>query len=427
MNIEKQIGIETYLTNYKGIGGKLRFRVEDFIVEEISYKPIETKGKYTIAKIKVYNWETFKLVNEISKKLKISRNLISFAGTKDKRAITTQLFSIRDKPENVEKIDLQDVEISQVYNSNKKIEIGDLIGNHFKIKIRELDLEKEKVKEIVNNISNEIVKTGGFPNFFGVQRFGSLRPITHLVGERIVNGDFEGAVLTFIANPMNTESDEVYEARKFIEETRDFKEGLKIYPKFLNFERAMLNYLITHPGDFKGTFCKLPKNLTLMFVHAYQSFLFNKILSIRMKKGIPINEPAIGDICLPIEKNGTINRKTWIEVKKMNYEKVKKKVKEGKAVVSGILFGFESEFTNGEQGEIERKIIEKEGIKKEGFIVPKIRELSSKGTRREIIAPLKKIDCSVNENVTLEFQLSKGCYATSLLREFMKSEDLMSY
>ena len=106
---------------------------------------------------------------------------------------------------------------------------------------------------------------------------------------------------------------------------------------------------------------------------------------------------------------------------------MKKKVKEGKAVVSGILFGFESEFTNGEQGEIERKIIEKEGIKKEGFIVPKIRELSSKGTRREIIAPLKKIDCSVNENVTLEFQLSKGCYATSLLREFMKSEDLMSY
>lgn len=427
MNIEKQIGIETFLTKNPGIGGKLRVNVEDFIVDEISINPKKQNGEYTIAQIRARNWETFKLVNEISKRLKISRNRISFAGTKDKRAITTQLISIKDKLNNVKQIDIPDVEISNLYSSNKKIEIGYLIGNKFNIIIREIEKDGREVKEIVESIGNQIISTGGFPNFFGVQRFGTLRPISHIVGENIINENFKEAVFTYIANPMKTEDVEVYNARKFLEETLDFREALKIYPKYLNFERAMINHLINNSKDYIGALSKLPKNLRLMFIHAYQSYLFNKIISERMKKGLPINEPIIGDICLPIEKNGIINRKTRIEVNESNYLKVKKKLKEGKAVVSGILFGYKSDFAKGMQGEIERKIIEHEGIKGEDFIIPKIQELSSKGTRREILAPLRKIDWKVNKDVKLEFELKKGSYATSLLREFMKCDDIMCY
>lgn len=427
MNSEKQIGIETFLTKDKGIGGKLRVNLEDFIVEEISVSPNKENGKYTIVKIRAKNWETFKLINEISKKLKVSRNRINFAGTKDKRAIKTQLISIKDSIEKVLQLDIQDVEILDAYTSSKKIDVGDLLGNKFHVVIREIKMEKNEAKEIVENISNQILDVRGFPNFFGVQRFGILRPISHIVGKNIIKKNFKEAVFTFIGNPMENEDKEVIKARKFVEETEDFNEVLKFYPKYLNFERAMMHYLKNHPSDYCGSFNKLPKNLTKMFVHAYQSYIFNRILSERMKKGIPINEPIIGDICLPIEKNGLPNRKELIEVDESNFAKIRKKVKEGKAIVSAILFGYEPEFAKGEQGEIERKIIEEERVNPNDFIIPKIEKLSSKGIRREILAPLKKIDWKVDNYVELKFQLIKGCYATSLLREFMKCKDLMCY
>lgn len=427
MNFEKQVGIQTFLTENKGIGGKLRYNVEDFIVDEISINPTENNGKYIIAKIKARNWETFRLVNEISKKLKISRRIISFAGTKDKRAITTQLFSIISELEKVKQLNISDVEVLEAYSSDKKIKIGDLIGNRFHIVIREIDKDYEEIKEEIEDISNKIINCGGFPNFFGIQRFGSIRPITHIVGKKIINQDFKEAVFTYIANPLKTEGIEVIKVRKFVQETKDFTEALNIYPKFLSFERSMIHHLKNHPDDYIGALNKLPKNLVLMFIHAYQSYLFNKMISERMKQKLPIHEPIIGDICLPIEKHGLVNRRDLIEVSETNYPKVKKKVKEGKASISCILFGYKTEFSRGEQGEIERKIIEKEGIKPEDFIIPQMKEFSSKGSRREIIAPLKKIDWKVKENVEFDFQLTKGCYATSLLREFMKCEDIMSY
>ena len=48
---------------------------------------------------------------------------------------------------------------------------------------------------------------------------------------------------------------------------------------------------------------ELPKNLLTMFVYAYQSYLFNKILSERIKKNLPLNKAVVGDIILPIRKD----------------------------------------------------------------------------------------------------------------------------
>ena len=94
LKIEKNIGIETFFTSTKGLGGKLRSTPEDFVVNEISrHLPNKETGKFTIARVTAINWETNLLVRELSNKLHISRKRISFAGTKDKRAKTTRLMS----------------------------------------------------------------------------------------------------------------------------------------------------------------------------------------------------------------------------------------------------------------------------------------------------------------------------------------------
>ncbi|HHD16888.1 MAG TPA: tRNA pseudouridine(13) synthase TruD, partial [Euryarchaeota archaeon] len=109
---ELDVGLEVYYTDVLPIGGKLKKEPEDFIVNEISDKPPEKRGgEYTIARVTVRNWETNRLIKLLSQKLGISKRRIGFAGTKDKRAITSQLMSFKCPIDDVLSISLKDVKI----------------------------------------------------------------------------------------------------------------------------------------------------------------------------------------------------------------------------------------------------------------------------------------------------------------------------
>lgn len=431
LDYEKKIGIEVFLTKFKGIGGKLRSIPQDFYVEEVSKFPNENlDGKYSIVELSSINWETNHLIKELSNKLHISRKRISFAGTKDKRSKSIRLMSFYNVNENdLKAIDLKDVKIKYLYNSNEPIRIGSLIGNIFDINIKKLNTNNLKN---IDKIYSYIKKYGGFPNFFGIQRFGAIRPITHIVGKFIVNGDFEKAVMSYIANPVKGEDELSYKLREELEKTHDYSSSLKSYPNHLSLEKSMLNKLVVDTNDFISPLIELPKNLQTMFIYAYQSYLFNKIISNRIFNKIPLNEAIIGDIIYPIKNNEIELRE--IHVSKTNIDKVNKEIIKGKACVTAVLFGSHSNFSNGEMGEIEHKIIDEEKIDHRDFIIPEIPYLSSKGSRRAILSDIKDFSYEIindnndkNDFVKLKFELKKGCYATSLLREFMKSEDIRNY
>lgn len=425
---EIEIGIEFFYTNSNGIGGKLRKAAEDFIVEEISCPPIQgVDGEYTIARIKAKNWETNRLVRQLSRRLGISRKKIGFAGTKDKRAITTQLISIKAPMENVKKIHLKDFEVLEVYTSNKGLEIGDLIGNRFDITIRDIRFSESDALLILSKTLEELNTLRGSPNFFGHQRFGAVRPITHIMGKKILEEDFKGAVFEYLGNPRDIEGPEAQEARRAFDEGRSYSEVLALFPKYFSFERAMLNHLIKNENDFLGALAALPKNLSMMFIHAYQSYLFNKILSKRIEKGLLSLDPQIGDVILPVGENSLPDHKKWIDVTSDNIKKIKKRVEEEKATISGLVPGADAKLAGGEQGEIEREVIEDEKVEPKDFIVPQIRHLSSKGIRRELISPFKNFYYEIGDDqVNMKFDLMKGCYATSFVREFMKT-DMLNY
>lgn len=237
--IEKQIGIDLYSTDTDGLGGQLRQEVEDFIVREITNREEEQEGKYLILELVKRDWDTHHLTRTLAKILQISQKRISVAGTKDKRALTTQKISIFDiDAQEIEKIHLKDIELKVLGRSRKSVELGDLWGNNFRITIRNITHSSEETHKLLEKTTNEILAQGGVPNFFGIQRFGSVRPVTHLVGKAIVEGDFEKAALLYIAEPFPDEPEETKEARQFVKETRDFKEGLKTYPLHLGHERA---------------------------------------------------------------------------------------------------------------------------------------------------------------------------------------------
>jgi tRNA pseudouridine13 synthase len=421
---ESELGLEVFLTaDVPGIGGKLRKIPEDFIVDEISILPPEKPdGKFVVARVWRRNWETNRLVRRLSSNLRVGRARIGFAGTKDGRAVATQLMSFNAPIEAVQALAIPDVVVSDVYRSNRMITIGDLIGNKFRIKVSDIDPTVDPVVSC-SAVKERLANLGGFPNFFGIQRFGSVRPITHLIGKDLVKGDLEAAVMRYIANPFDEEDSEANDARRNLQDTMDFERALREFPMKLTFERTMIGHLKDSPGDYLGALRRLPHNLLMMFVHAYQSFLFNRILSERLRSGMPIGEPEVGDLVLPLTKMNVPDHDTAIPVTQDNLEKVTRNARERKAFVSGLLYGTESTFAEGRMGEIERRIVAEQGLESKDFQIVGLREASSKGSRRELLAHYTnlEVECLPGEAV-FSFSLNKGCYATTLLREFMKAE-----
>ncbi len=165
----------------------------------------------------------------------------------------------------------------------------------------------------------------------------------------------------------------------------------------------------------------------MMFVHAYQSYLFNRILSERIRRGLPLNQPLVGDVVLPVDKDGLPDHDKYIPVTKTNLDLVATQVRNGRACVSAVLYGSDSELAQGEPGEIEARIIVAEGIDRQDFVVPVIPECSSTGSRREIVAKYSELSYSVEgRDLQIGLALGKGVYATTFLREIMKVDAIES-
>lgn len=422
------VGSESFFSKTSGIGGKLRKKSEDFNVEEVVSIPgrshwiwmqDSSNGKHQIVKIKAKNWDTHVLIKELSRKLNIGQKSIGFAGTKDKRAITTQHFSVKTSMEKLSSVDLENIELEFLHSSVKPIRLGNLVGNKFKIKVT-----NSSNRDHINDIFSEL--DGFFPNYFGVQRFGAVRPITHIVGEKIVQGNYEGAVLDYLT--LGSPNYAGHEGREYLLETKDFTKSLEKFPSHMLFERQLLGHLSRNKGDYTGAILQLPESLSKMLVHGYQSLIFNKVLDMRIKEGMDACLPQIGDYIMPADGYGGPDQRVTIEVTERNQSKLSKRCREGKAWVAGLLPGANSKFSKGRQGELEKEVMDDFGVKFGDFIIDDIHELSSYGMYRPLFQKYNDIEVDYNsEDPIFSFWLHKGTYATSFLREIMKSSDVTVY
>ena len=422
------VGSESFFSKTSGIGGKLRKKSEYFNVEEVVSIPgrshwiwmqDSSNGKHQIVKIKAKNWDTHVLVKELSRRLNIGQKSIGFAGTKDKRAITTQHFSVKTSMEKLSSVDLENIELEFLHSSVKPIRLGNLVGNKFKIRVT-----NSSNRNHINDIFSEL--DGFFPNYFGVQRFGAVRPITHIVGEKIVQGNYEGAVLDYLT--LGSPNYAGHEGREYLLETKDFTKSLEKFPPHMLFERQLLGHLSRNKGDYTGAILQLPESLSKMLVHGYQSLIFNKVLDMRIKEGMDACLPQIGDYIMPADGYGGPDQRVTIEVTERNQSKLSKRCREGKAWVAGLLPGANSKFSKGRQGELEKEVMDDFGVKFGDFIIDDIHELSSYGMYRPLFQKYNDIEVdNDSDDPVFSFWLHKGTYATSFLREIMKSSDVTVY
>ncbi len=266
-------------------------------------------------------------------------------------------------------------------------------------------------------IYNEIIDNGGFPNFFGYQRFGNIRVNTHKIGKLIITGRYEDAVKLYLYDEEFDHED----YRINFGKTGDAKKALSEFPIYLNFERALLNYIMEHK-TYKNAFNIFPKSLSMLFVHAYQSYIFNRILTERMKIVDNLFHVMEGDCVFPVDEYFNPNKTEVIHATKYNIEKLNGLSNSNRVRPAIPLIGYKSKLSSGVEGEIENRILENENIDRKNFYINELKDLSSGGDLR-IISAIPRNFNIVGEN-TLKFELGKGIYAVSFLREFIKNNKL---
>jgi tRNA pseudouridine13 synthase len=354
-------------------------------------------------------------VKELARALGISHRRISWAGTKDRRAVTTQYIAIFGlEPEEVARVALPGVCLEIAGRSGHAIPLGELRGNRFSIRIRDCNPE-----DLASRVAGVVrAGAGGFPNYVGIQRFGVIRPVTHLVGERILRGDIEGAVMTYLGASFPAEPGDVREAREAFLGDRDVKEALHRYPVRLTFERAMLHHLDGHPGDYPGALKALPPRLLSMFVSAFQSFLFNILLSQRCGQGIPLGEPAPGDRL--IFPDGKEDRVTGENLGAAILQVERKRARIGLFVPgSGPTPG------PGKDGDPARALLKELGISAGNFAsASKLVSAAYSGMTRPVSLTTEIASSLEGNDVLLCFSLGPGQYATTVCREFMKADPM---
>ena len=386
------------------LGRYIKKKPSDFIVEEeLPFEPLN-KGSYKLFRLKKSNLSTIQVIRFLSKLLGIKPSQIGFAGLKDKFAITTQFITIPQDiqaPDHIcyqnyggkwikkEKIDFQKEQgfcAESIGFTDKPLELGGNRGNRFLIKIH--NLTKEDRRRFYTNL--QIIKNYGSANYFGEQRFGSVKGRNDFIFLYLLKGETEKALKLYFSIKGSVKNwgrwEDLY---------RDLRGRLEQY------ERDLILGLKRGLSPEKAIRI-LPKNIRLMFNFAFQSYLWNEYLRRYIEKKYPFKRVGfIHDWKLSFYK----------EVYDLEYLKNLKIPYTGK----------EYPTEDSSLRDIIEKTLKESGIKDTDFEkeVAGIKVLTD-GLRDAIFFPEDfRVAEKTKSSITVSFFLPTGSYATVLLRNLI--------
>ncbi len=377
-----------------------KHKPEDFIVEEIFgdhiCKVSDSLANFENAKVdfgkldcndrrdfltcdlEKINLDHFNVFSILARELGNFPHELGYAGTKDKAAWTCQRISIFNS--NIEKIrefSFPGIILKNFRWAKHKIKIGDLAGNRFKIVLRDVDKDAIKILNRVRNMEY-------IPNFFGAQRFGSVRNDNTIIGKLILKKKFQEAVFSYLTAFGDRESDEVKIAKKRLKSEKNLVKAMEYFPLELNVERKVLDYLSKNNKDWIGALNIIGERVLLIMCQSVQSRLFNEILERAIDRGMELK-----NVILP-------------------------------------LLGYNSQFSLGEIGEIEREVLEENNLEIDDFKMLELPFLSLKCSTRNAFFKVNELNVETAEDelfplskkIILNFSLDSGTYATTFLEQF---------
>lgn len=388
--IDSQLGIAVYSTKFQGVGGKIRVEAEDFEVNEVlsekSLMSIDKQDGYAVYKLKKKKIDTNHALADVFRKKGIR---LKSLGLKDSYAVTEQFVCSDNKNRVIENYVSEKYSLELIGFVKKPLSKKDMIANHFKIKIFNCD----------DRLSN-FAEYSKILNFYGYQRFGSKRPVTHLIGKALLHRDFKKAIELIVSFTSIYDSKENTEIREKLTDKSNYKNYFDQIPLQMDIEKIVIQEMIEHDDEHKAIRA-IPLSLRRFYVQAYQSFLFNQTISDAFSDGENLFEAQEGDVCYDL--HGILGKYVkgldqHLAIPFVGYSYYKK-----------TRFDYQIS-----------KILKSEEISPKEFLIKEMQEISSEGGFRQAT-----IHCSdySSKDTTVMFTLSRGSFATILLREIMKPED----
>ena len=389
-DLDSSIGISVYSTDFDGIGGKIRITPEDFQVSEIlskkSQNSIGSDAGYAVYKLKKKRIDTNHALSDIFRKKGIR---LKSLGLKDASAITEQFVCSGNKGNAIEDHSTEKYSLEKIGYVKKLLSKKDMVGNHFKIKISECSDGLSLFADFEHVL-----------NFYGYQRFGSKRPVTHLIGKAILQRDFANAVDLILSFTSSYDSKENTEIREKLKDPENHERYFDQIPLQMDVERMVLREMIESKDHLKAI-RSIPISLRRFYVQAYQSFIFNQSLSSAFADGENLFEAKSGDVCF--DSKAIIGKYVEGSDQKLALPFV------GYSYYKKTRFDYQIS-----------KILEQEEINPKDFFIKEMQEVSSEGGFRQAAIHCRAY--SSDDNV-VRFSLSRGSFATVLLREIMKPLD----
>ncbi len=394
-----------YLTaKHPGTGGSIKTCPEDFMVEELPLYAACGEGEHLYLEVEKCGLTTFEALKRIARALQIDERAMGYAGLKDAQATTKQFISVPGcSPEQALALQLEGIRILSARKHRNKLRLGHLAGNQFTIVIRGVDSDAlEKARDILH-----ILEMTGVPNFFGEQRYGSLGN-SHLIGQAILQKNFEQAAAHIIGDPDKIVHPGWQKAATLFSENR-LSEAEEALPPRMRDERNLIRNL-RQGRSHEDAVRRLPGKLLRLYVSAYQSHLFDRMVAMRLDAietlwdGDLAYKHDNGACFLVTDPAGEQPRADRLEISP-----------------TAPLPGYKVKLAEAQAGILEQALLVKEGIQLEDFRLGS--GISMPGERRPLRIPISAIVTSQQgDQLTLSFALPKGSFATSVLREVMKPD-----
>ncbi len=397
-----------YLTaGLPGTGGVIKEEPEDFLVAEIPLYLPEGAGEHLYVEIEKRGITTLEAVRRLARELHVSDRDIGYAGMKDARGVTRQTVSIpRVEPERALALELPGVRVLSAVRHRNKLKLGHLAGNSFRIRVREVAADAASRAEAIL----AMLGARGVPNFFGVQRYGA-QGNSHLIGRALLAGDYRGAVDALVGDP-SAVRDERW--RVAIEAYRrgDVEASIAAFPGHCRTEREVLQRLAKQPDAWERAFRAVHPRLQKLYLSACQSELFDRVLAVRLAT---VDRVESGDLAWKHDNGACF----------LVEDEVAEAPRAARFEISptGPLFGARMKLPAGRQLALEEAVLGETGLTLASFDLPGSRWLE--GERRPLRVPVGGVGVTADPHgLVVEFGLPRGAYATSVLREVLKTDFL---
>ncbi|XP_066561607.1 pseudouridylate synthase 7 homolog isoform X2 [Amia ocellicauda] len=241
----------------------------------------KSRGSFCHCVLYKENKDTMDAINVLSKFLRVKPNLISYMGTKDKRAITVQEIAVlkisAQRLSHLNKC-LMNFKLGNFSYKKHPLKLGELQGNHFTVVIRNISGSDQQVEQAMTSLRDT-----GFINYYGMQRFGTTAVPTYQVGRAILQNSWK-EVMDLILKPRPGEKGYLVRCREEWARSQDPEAALRKLPVKRCVEGQLLRGLARHgKNNIVTAFGLIPRNNRLMYIHSYQSFVWNCMVSRRIE------------------------------------------------------------------------------------------------------------------------------------------------